>query len=442
MQLSDSPDKITLEFAADGDKNTIPVASSPTPGRASFEDGFPPITRTPLGSGGIPPFGLDMNGILFDLSAISRWMNAGAGFVYDGTFAADSDVGGYPKGSELVCSDGVGSWLNISDNNAADPDAGGSGWVPGVRYGSATIAVSNSNVTLTAEQYRKPIIIMTGVLTANINLIFPELISQWVIDNRTTGSFSVTCKTASGTGVIIPTTAPIWGDGVNLYLSALDSNFSMADICTHATGTNNALVAIFPNISPTVYTDGIPFYVRAAGANTVDNPTMTFNPGVLAPKTLVKYNAQPLGIGSNGGIAGAGHWLCVQYDSTLDKIVLANPAQIAPLISVSTLEQSYSRLTNLYTFTNPLGVVPKSAQLVFICTSADGGFSPGDIVLLPASQSQQTTVAAWGYVTKFTTTQVLLSIDTDDGMLIHKWDGDGSFEPATGKWTLGYYIIG
>ncbi len=323
MQLSSSPAKLTLAFATSGGKNTIPVGVNPTPGGASFTEGYPPLTRTPLAGGGIPPSGLDTNGVLFSATAVSRWLNAGAGFVYDAVFAADADVGGYPKGSQLICADGIGSWLSIAEDNTADPDAGGAGWVPGLRYGSVTVPMSSSNVTLSATQYRKPIIIITGTLTADLNLIFPTLISQWLIVNQTVGGFTVTCKTASGTGVVVPTTAPVWGDGTNINLSALDTSFSLSDVCAHATGTANALVATFPNIMPAVYTDGIPFYVRAAVANTTAVPTITFNPGVLTPVDIVKANNKAL---RAGDIAGAGHWLCLQYDTTLGKVVLNNPA--------------------------------------------------------------------------------------------------------------------
>jgi hypothetical protein len=91
-------------------------------------------------------------------------------------------------------------------------------------------------------------------------------------------------------------------------------------IC-HATGTANALVAAFTR-PPTAYLDGVPFFVRATVANTGTTPTVTFNSGTLAAKTIVKDNNVAL---VPGDIGGAGHWLQLQYDSGLDKIVLANP---------------------------------------------------------------------------------------------------------------------
>lgn len=128
MQASNAPTKIQKPFADSGDKQTIPVASQIgiTDGRASFTDGFPPLTRTPVVAGGVPPFGTDMNGILYDITAIQQWLSAGGRFVYDSAFAAA--IGGYPKGAVLQKSDGSGSWLCTAENNSTNPDTGGANW--------------------------------------------------------------------------------------------------------------------------------------------------------------------------------------------------------------------------------------------------------------------------------------------------------------------------
>jgi hypothetical protein len=134
MKLSDKPTKLVLPFAGGSStyRRSVPVPSQIpiTPGAASWTDGFPPLTRTPVTSGGVPPSGLDMNGALFEMSAVDRWFNAGAGFPFDSVFAADADIGGYPKGARVLRADGLGYWLSIIDDNSNDPDAGGAGWVP------------------------------------------------------------------------------------------------------------------------------------------------------------------------------------------------------------------------------------------------------------------------------------------------------------------------
>ena len=89
----------------------IPVASQIgiTPGAASFTDGFPPLTMTELSAGGIPPFGQDVNGILYMLSAHAAWISAGAPYKYSSAQA--TAIGGYPVGALLSRSDGTGFQL-------------------------------------------------------------------------------------------------------------------------------------------------------------------------------------------------------------------------------------------------------------------------------------------------------------------------------------------
>ncbi|MDX3986179.1 MAG: hypothetical protein QHC88_13085 [Achromobacter sp.] len=141
MQASNAPTKSAVPFANSGTKNTIPVASQIgiTPGLASFTDGFPPLTMTPLAAGGVPPYGADFNGILNFLSAGTRWSQAGGGYVYDAAFS--TAIGGYPKGAALVKSDLSGYWLNTTENNTTNPDAGGAGWTDLVPKGGRLINV-------------------------------------------------------------------------------------------------------------------------------------------------------------------------------------------------------------------------------------------------------------------------------------------------------------
>lgn len=221
MQLSNTPGKLLLPFAAVGGKNTIPVDSQIgiVAGKASLSDGFPPLTRTPLSAGGVPPSGLDMNGILYEMSAVIRWANAGGGYAYDGTFAADANVGGYPKGARVMRSDGVGYWINTVENNETDPEDAGAaaaGWVPDYTSGAADVTMTNANVTLTPLEYGKQIVIITGALTANLNLIFPPISGHWFVINKTTGAFSITAKTTTGVGVPVFGTEAIICDGVDI----------------------------------------------------------------------------------------------------------------------------------------------------------------------------------------------------------------------------------
>lgn len=97
-----------------------------------------------------------------------------------------------------------------------------------------------------------------------------------------------------------------------------------AFMSANAGGTVNAITAAFtPAIAALPAAPGtLSVFVRAAGANLTTTPT--FKADALAAKNIVKGNNLPL---QAGDIAGAGHWLELQYDATLDKWVLQNPAK-------------------------------------------------------------------------------------------------------------------
>lgn len=162
MRLSDAPVKIVLPFAANGNKNVIPVPSQQpiTPGAASWFDGFPPDTMLDPTQGGVGPSGLDFNGVFNAVSALSRWFNSGASFPYDA--ALSTAIGGYPAGARVMqAGGGTGLWVSIVDNNMTNPDTGGAGWVPqGSKttasvYASAqqTLAVGNSKVLFDTVEF-------------------------------------------------------------------------------------------------------------------------------------------------------------------------------------------------------------------------------------------------------------------------------------------------
>lgn len=222
MQTSSQPKLLPIPFAEAGSRQDIPNDSQIgiTAGRASYNDGFPPLTRTPLAAGGVPPFGTDFNGVFNDITAAIRWSQAGAGYPFNAAF--NTAVSGYPKGARIPNSTLDGFWLNTTDGNSVNPENTTSaitGWVPSGVYGTTAITgMSGSSVTLTTLQASKDRITLAGTLTANVNLVIPAWIKRWEIINNCTGAFSITVKTPSGTGVTITSgaTAIVQGDGTNI----------------------------------------------------------------------------------------------------------------------------------------------------------------------------------------------------------------------------------
>jgi len=224
MQSTNIPTKIPLPFAYAATGSyiaTIPTASQigVTNGKASLHDGFPPLTFTPISTGGVPPFGADFNGILNEITAITQWQQAGGFFPYDSAFS--TTVGGYPKGAVILSSSFNGFWLSSTENNLTNPDTGGAGWVATAFQGLQSIAMSSTSVTMTTLQAAYPIVTITGTLTANSTLIVPSQVNEWIFSNQTSGAYTLTVKTAAGTGVVITAGSSqyTWSDGTNVYFA-------------------------------------------------------------------------------------------------------------------------------------------------------------------------------------------------------------------------------
>ncbi|EGO4532830.1 tail fiber protein [Escherichia coli] len=233
MNSSDIPSRITKAFGVNGLKNTIPVDSSTTTdnnGVATFDKGFPSITMQPLSAGGIPPSGKDMNGILYSATLQQQWQNAGMTYPFSQDFS--DAVSGYPKGAIVPSSVYTGQWLNLNEANSTPPESATgatTGWVPINNYGITQITMTSGSIVMSSLQAAKDRIIITGALTANVNLIFPAWIKSWVVYNNCTGNFSITCKTAAGTGIaVIPGLASrLFCDGVNITDETYNPNNDM-----------------------------------------------------------------------------------------------------------------------------------------------------------------------------------------------------------------------
>lgn len=158
-----TPPILVEAFAANAPACTpeAPVAGGktspfPTPsqqdvlqGVASLNDGFPPLAMTAPTDGGVAPFGVDFNGIMYLVSAWAAFLAAGQVPTYDATLAAD--MGGYAKGAILQqTADATALWVNLTAGNEANPDTGGAGWISSkpLYAAAALVAGDNNNYAL------------------------------------------------------------------------------------------------------------------------------------------------------------------------------------------------------------------------------------------------------------------------------------------------------
>lgn len=90
----------------------------------------------------------------------------------------------------------------------------------GIEYsGKLTKSVAGgANVTLSAAECRNEIIELTGVLTADISVIFPALKRMWLIHNATSGGYSVTAKVNGQPGVVLGADSReiVFGNGTDI----------------------------------------------------------------------------------------------------------------------------------------------------------------------------------------------------------------------------------
>ncbi len=201
------PAVITQAWALNGSKNTIPTLPDATPGHASLDLGFPTLTMTPIQSGGVPPSGLDFNGIFNLLSQHSTWLNGGGQYTFNAALV--TATGGYKIGCVIQSNDGLSSYVSRVNSNTVDfnttPASIGVQWdvYGGAAAGNSAVSVATTggSTTLTAAQYNAGFITVTGLLVSNATLVFPNFVRRWSVINNTTGAFTLTVKAAATAGV-------------------------------------------------------------------------------------------------------------------------------------------------------------------------------------------------------------------------------------------------
>ena len=119
------PKLLSKPWASDGLKNNIPAERNGGLAQeaATYAEGFPNITMTPISVGGKPPSGKDMNGVLYEISAHTVWQNQGGRYRFDQSFC--DAIGGYPKGAVLINDTLDTEYISLVDANTHNPNNGG-----------------------------------------------------------------------------------------------------------------------------------------------------------------------------------------------------------------------------------------------------------------------------------------------------------------------------
>jgi len=151
--------------------------------------------------------------------------------------------------------------------------------------GSFPVTITSADVTLTEAQASNLSYAVTGTMTGDRALVFPQNGGFFIINNGTSGAYSLTVRMATGASVIVPQgeITFVYSNGAGMFAAA-----STASTVIDGSGAPTA-----PAPDGTVYYDitAIQFYVRVSGAWVAATPS-------YSPKTANTVLAGPASGGS------------------------------------------------------------------------------------------------------------------------------------------------
>lgn len=190
--------------------------------------------------------------------------------------------------------------------------------------GRLNISVAGAaDITVTSNQAQNLIHVLTGVLTGSINYILPALGGIYVIQNGSTGAFTLTVKCAGGSGFILPqgmsALVTINPDDLTTKMSLTTSNYFQGTAVTGGSANAQTLAVVTPG--PYALIDGAMTEFTAGFSNT---NSMTFAIGGTAAKTCKMGSKTGYANLATGNILANVKYVSV-YDKTADVHVIVNP---------------------------------------------------------------------------------------------------------------------
>ena len=108
------------------------------------------------------------------------------------------------------------TWGDIVDTTHELPEDAIAGRLLKSVAGAADVTLTDNDGA--ADEHRNMIHEFTGALTGNINVIVPDTSKLYFVYNNTSGSYTLTVKTSTGTGVAVPQGGreALYSDGTNI----------------------------------------------------------------------------------------------------------------------------------------------------------------------------------------------------------------------------------
>ena len=212
-----------------------------------------------------------------------------------------------------------GTWGQITNTNLLilEQAIGGYSAITVNATTGATLTFSNGALSNGKDQVIK----LTGTITGNIDVVIPDSVEKtYIIENGTTGAYTVTVKTSSGSGVTWGTTDKgtkiVYSNGtdvVDTNLTKLSSDYTPTLSGILDTNGNDIVVDTGGAIEDDSNNEYIKFVKTASAVNeiSITNQATGSAPSIAATgdDTNIDFNLTPKGIGrvtlnGNGKIQG------------------------------------------------------------------------------------------------------------------------------------------
>lgn len=217
----------------------------------------------------------------------------------------------------------AGSWGNTTNTNLGTLiEAAISGTATHNTAGAVDTTLTANNGS--ADEARNAVIKLTGAVTGSHNVIVPSVSKLYMVNNATTGAFTITVKTAAGTGAIVTQGAHalLWCDGTNVI--QIGNTSAIHESTSKATPVDADELALLDSAAATPYSRAkltwanlkATFYATlgaliAAGtgkATPVDADSLVIadSAAANATKTLTWANVKATFYAALGGLIAAG----------------------------------------------------------------------------------------------------------------------------------------
>lgn len=215
---------------------------------------------------------------------------------------------GYPQ---PVINGNVGTWGTLLNNGFLLVDANLGGF-------TAVSCTGGANVVVTGAQAQNLILQLTGAITANIQVQLPAQGGFWIIDNETTGTFTVTVVTQAlaSTGVVVPKLSQLllYSDGTNIHSTGLQAvNGGTGIVATTTNGISTVSLAPISNNTLLANISGGALAPSATTLSALIDAVQGSSVGSLLYRAASGWSSVPAGV--NGqvlqttGSAGAPIWI-------------------------------------------------------------------------------------------------------------------------------------